>query len=183
MHYMEFHVLTDDPFYEILSHYPACVVDFSLIQSVSPHQGLDSHRAALDFSMRRLSDAGGANAPLWDYDVSRAQPQKISPQSFLSLTDASPQRGAPDPGAAGSGISYVQAFLFPPHGPDLPAAAFREINAALFPFGPERLEAYVWTTDWSGYFDEGREWWGTLCLSVYDSRLARYAVILASATD
>ena len=42
---------------------------------------------------------------------------------------------------------------------------------------------YEWTTDWSDYFDEGREWWGTLCLTVYDKTLGRFAVILASATD
>ena len=36
---------------------------------------------------------------------------------------------------------------------------------------------------WSDYFDEGREWWGALCLTVYDETLGRFAVIMASATD
>ena len=33
------------------------------------------------------------------------------------------------------------------------------------------------------YFDEGHEWWGALCLTVYDKTLDRFVVIMASATD
>lgn len=57
------------------------------------------------------------------------------------------------------------------------------MNAALFPNGTDQLEVYEWTTDWSDYFDEGHEWWGTLCLTVYDKSLDRFVVIMASATD
>ncbi|MBR5042424.1 MAG: hypothetical protein IKX67_04225 [Bacteroidales bacterium] len=32
-------------------------------------------------------------------------------------------------------------------------------------------------------FDEGHEWWGTLCLTVLDRTLDRIVVIMASATD
>ena len=63
------------------------------------------------------------------------------------------------------------------------SADFDRLNAALFPEGTEGLEVYEWTTDWSEYFDEGREWWGTLCLTVYDKGMDRFVVILASATD
>jgi len=56
-------------------------------------------------------------------------------------------------------------------------------NEALFPKGKEGLEVYEWTTDWTEYFDEGHEWWGTLCLTVYDKLLDRMVVIMASATD
>ncbi len=66
---------------------------------------------------------------------------------------------------------------------DYTDADFDRLNAALFPKGTDGLEVYRWTTDWSNYFDDGHEWWGTLCLTVYDKRMGRYAVILASATD
>ena len=39
------------------------------------------------------------------------------------------------------------------------------------------------TVDGAEYFDEGHEWWGALCLTVYDETLDRFAVIMASATD
>ena len=60
---------------------------------------------------------------------------------------------------------------------------FDRVNAALFPNGTNELEVYEWTTDWSDYFDEGHEWWGALCFTVYDKTLDRFAVIMASATD
>ncbi|MBR1842280.1 MAG: hypothetical protein IJ788_03280, partial [Oscillospiraceae bacterium] len=49
--------------------------------------------------------------------------------------------------------------------------------------GTDGLEVFEWTTDWSDYFDEGHEWWGALCFTVYDKTLDRFAVIMASATD
>ena len=80
-------------------------------------------------------------------------------------------------------MNYRKAFLKPPHTNSYSDADFYKINAALFPNGTGGLEVYEWTTDWSEYFDEGHEWWGTLCLTVYDKALNRFAVIMSSATD
>ena len=75
------------------------------------------------------------------------------------------------------------AFWESPHttgyGPD----EFHEVNSALFPEGTDELEIYEWTTDWSNYFDDGHEWWGTACWSIYDKRMRRYVVAMAEATD
>lgn len=60
---------------------------------------------------------------------------------------------------------------------------FELVNRTLFPEGTDMLEVYDWTTDWSNYFDAGREWWGTMCYSIYDQKTNRYAVIMASSTD
>ncbi|MBP5293222.1 MAG: hypothetical protein J6023_03735 [Clostridia bacterium] len=57
------------------------------------------------------------------------------------------------------------------------------MNRALFPKGTSGLEVYEWTTDWSDYFDDGHEWWGAVCYTVYDKLLERFVVIMASATD
>ena len=65
----------------------------------------------------------------------------------------------------------------------MPEEAVDQVNALLFPAGADDLEVYRWTTDWSNLFDDGREWWGTLCLTVYDWTLERFTVIMASATD
>ena len=80
-------------------------------------------------------------------------------------------------------LNYRGAFLHPPHGCRYTDADFDRVNAALFPNGTDGLEVYRWTTDWSDYFDDGHEWWGTLCLTVYDKSTGRFAVLLASATD
>lgn len=42
---------------------------------------------------------------------------------------------------------------------------------------------YEWTTDWSDFFDDGHEWYGACCWSVYDKTMNRYVVMLVSATD
>ena len=80
-------------------------------------------------------------------------------------------------------LNYRKAFLYPPHTNRYTDADFDRINAALFPNGTDSLEAYAWSTDWSDYFDDGHEWWGTLCITVYDRSADRFVVILASATD
>lgn len=80
-------------------------------------------------------------------------------------------------------LNYRKAFLYPPHENSYSGADFVKVNAALFPNGTGQLEVYEWTTDWSDYFDDGHEWWGTLCLTIYDKSLDRFDVILASATD
>ena len=84
---------------------------------------------------------------------------------------------------AGEQIPYWYAFLEPPQWFDCTPDDFRRVNDALFPQGTAELEVLEWTTDWSNYFDAGREWWGTACWSVYDRRLDRFAVLFASATD
>jgi hypothetical protein len=42
---------------------------------------------------------------------------------------------------------------------------------------------YEWTTDWSDYYDDGHEWYGACCWSIYDGSVNRYVVLLVSATD
>ena len=80
-------------------------------------------------------------------------------------------------------LNYRKAFLYPPHQNSYTGKDFVRVNAALFPNGTDGLEVYEWTTDWSDYFDEGHEWWGTLCLTVYDKTLDRFVVMMVSATD
>lgn len=80
-------------------------------------------------------------------------------------------------------LNYRKAFLCPPHGNSYTDSDFDRINSFLFPAGTASLEVFRWTTGWSEYFDEGNEWRGSLCLTVNDKTLDRFAVIMASATD
>jgi hypothetical protein len=60
---------------------------------------------------------------------------------------------------------------------------FQGVNQILFPNGTKDLTVLEWNTDWSDYFNEGHEWWGAACWSVYDHSLERFVIIMASATD
>ena len=159
----------EDPFYALMAQYPDCVIDFRLVRCAPLTARGEPHRTALALACRELLAGDGEDG--WRYDVNRARGRRIDAGALFS------------PEEPKQGLSYRGAFLHPPHGCAYTGADFDRVNAALFPRGTAGLEVYQWTTDWSDYFDEGREWWGTLCLTVYDKAMDRFAVLLASATD
>lgn len=158
----------EDPFFALLAEYPRCVIDYRIVPGRSSScRGCEAHRLALKQAFQTLSEDD------WEctYDLIAARGKQIGVGELFG-----PPREAED-------LNYRGAFLHPPHGVRYTDADFDRLNAALFPKGTDGLEVYRWTTDWSNYFDDGHEWWGALCLTVYDKRMGRYAVILASATD
>ena len=79
-------------------------------------------------------------------------------------------------------IPYWFAFLEPPHGNSYLKKDFIEFNEALFP-NKNHCEVYRWNDEFSNYFDEGKEWWGTGLWSVYDPIERTIVIIGASLTD
>ena len=178
------YALNDDPFFDVLARYPDCVVDYGLFRTDMPYRGEASHREALECAMRAFCGEDGE--PMWTGSADEAVASPMEINDLLSLPDAhkdGAQRAEYAKRTDGVAIPYREAFLLPPHGGNLRKADFLAVNRALFPCGTDGLTAYAWSTGWSDYFDDGREWWGTGCWSVYDARMDRYAVILASATD
>ncbi len=173
------YALNDDPFFDVLARYPDCVVEYGLFRSDAPYRGEASHREALECAMRAFCGEDGE--PMWTGSADEAVASPIAIHDLLSLPDA--QSAGCAKRTDGGTIPYREAFLLPPHGGNLREADFLAVNRALFPCGTDGLTACEWSTGWSDYFDDGREWWGTGCWSVYDARMDRYAVILASATD
>ena len=163
-------IIENDPFYEMPEKYPDCVIDYCLIKNEHSAVGYNAHRHALLLASGKLFLDENGEA-IWRYDVGKADAKRISANELFA------------PVAEGEKLNYRKAFLCPPYPCDYTDADFEIINALLFPSGKDGLEVYEWTTDWSEYFDEGREWWGTLCLTVYDKALDRFAVIMASASD
>ncbi len=198
--------LKDDPFYGIISRYDRCVIEYFLMEDDAPYRDKQSHREAVLFAMLRAAErsveedhvaevmrgkeAAGEPEP-WRYEMEKAEATLTDAASFLYLPEilrkGKNRRVEYDCGwkndGSGGRIPYWYAFLEPPHGTGYGPEDFRKINAALFPQGTDALEVYEWTTDWSEYFDDGHEWWGAACWSVYDRHLNRYAVLFASATD
>lgn len=191
--------LLNDPFYEVIGKYDRCIIDYCLIEDDVPHRGKSSHKDAILFAMlkvmeRDIDDRGkeaqGEPFP-WSLDMGKAQARQIDSAALLHgpeilRTDRAGQRfydcRLPDP-LKGEQIPYRYAFWETPqpsgYGPD----DFRRVNSILFPAGTDELEVYEWTTDWSNYFDDGHEWWGAACWSIYDGRMHRFIVIMASTTD
>ena len=163
-------LIEDDPFFALIDQYPDSVVDFCLVKNEHTARGREAHRFALIWACRKLFIDGDGEV-IWHYDAGRADAKQIGADALFAEEK---ENGA---------LNYRGAFLRPPHTNGYTDADFEGINAALFPNGTDGLEVYEWTTDWSEYFDEGREWWGTLCLTVYDASLDRFVIIMASATD
>ena len=161
-------VIEEDPFFEAVRQYPDSVVDFCLIKSSLPYDGVNSHWAALTRGALRLIAEDGDLA----FKPGSVKAKRISAEALFAPT-----------GEVGESLNYRTAFLCPPYPNGYTDKDFETLNDALFPKGRDRLEVYEWTTNWSDYFDEGHEWWGALCLTVYDKNADRFVVILASATD
>ena len=184
--------LLEDPFYEKIGAYKNCIIDYCLIADDKPYQGKPSHKNAILFAMLKVIERDiDEDLFPWSLDIGKAQAHEIDATALFHVpeilrTNRVGQRSydcsLPDP-LKGEQIPYWYAFWETPHpsgyGPD----DFREVNSVLFPEGTDQLEIYEWTTDWSNYFDDGCEWWGTACWSIYDKRLNRYIVIMASTTD
>lgn len=157
----------DEDFFSVLSDYPDCAVEYCILSAGSVYLGYESHREALKKAWTTQFSSGGE----WWGNPNLATGKSISVEEFLS---SDYEEGK---------LNYRKAFLYPPYQNNCTGRDFVRVNAALFPNGTDHLEVVSWTTDWSEYFDDGHEWWGALCLTVYDKSLSRFVVIMASATD
>ena len=112
-------------------------------------------------------------------------------------------RGASRTSTIQEGLAY--ALLNPPYGLRAPRAKWgrgasygpneqawmrttlrafcRDVLDLPDPRHTEHLRFLAWPTDWSTYFDAGKDWWGSFCWSVEHLERASITVIAASATD
>ena len=162
-------VVENDPALDLIASYPDCIVDYCLVRSDPGCKGRNEHWMALVWASVKLFVEDGGEV-IWHYDAAKADARQISVGELFAPVSE-------------EGMNYRKAFLRPPYPNGYTDADFDKVNQALFPNGTEGLEVFEWTTGWSEYFDEGHEWWGTLCLTVLDKTLDRIVVILASATD
>lgn len=163
-------IISDEKVASVLKEYPDIVVDYCIVKNEEFGRGRNAHWFALLWASRALF-IDDDDEVIWRSDVAKADGVPIGTGELFA------------PVAESGKLNYRTAFLRPPHENGYTNADFARVNTALFPKGTDGLEVYSWTTDWTEYFDEGREWWGTLCLTVYDKNLDRYVVIMASATD
>ncbi len=191
---MAVYELKDDPVYELLKQYPDVCIDYCVMKDTDDYHGTASQRESVEFAMKTFSADGEEDGPVWEYDMDKAaMVGKIEPADFFAMPGDHPKDADVHPDgivfssfphkADGKTIPYWFAFLNPPHGNSYTVDDLMKVNHALFPEGTEDLIIYEWSTDWSDYFDEGHEWWGACCWSIYDPKTSRYTVMMASATD
>lgn len=199
--------LITDRFYKEIEAYPDLVIDYCLIKDNQPYRGEASHKKAVLFAMEQISQRWQAIRGVpwyWENEILFAK--RISADELLWLPDkpykqtkygvTSYNKEIIKQESTGQRLPYWYAFLEPPHGTQfkiLPDGRkieheytiedFQGVNQILFPNGTKDLTVLEWNTDWSDYFNEGHEWWGAACWSVYDHSLERFVIIMASATD
>ncbi len=151
----------EEPKNQLLDKYPDLVIDLNIVYD--DKHDYQEHLKALKNTFEKLS--------IWRFDIKSAKGERIS--SFELFSNKC-EKG---------NLNYRDAFLNPPHKNYYTDKDFMNFNRELFPKGIDDLEVFKWNTDWSDYFDDGHEWWGTLCLTIYDKSLGRFIIIMASATD
>ena len=187
--------IDNDAFYEFIKQYDpdseyhlVGAVDYHLLCGDNPYEGIKSHREAL----RQVFDWLDRMDSLI-YDIDKAQPSPLDPQEFfycpnIVKTDYYGNvfydaEWKPDDENIGTTVPYWYALMEPVYGRRNRPEDFKKVNEVLFPNGTDKLDIYEWTTDWSDFFDDGHEWYGACCWSIYDKTLNRYVVMLVSATD
>ena len=183
-------------------------VDYHLLSDDKPYEGMKSHREALrsvfDWLMKQsMENKENARIMFGDdladklhplvYDIDKAQPSPLDPHAFFYcpnivkiVTYGSVFYDAewkPNDENFGTTVPYWYALMEPVHGRRNKPEDFKKVNEVLFPNGTDALDIYEWTTDWSDFFDDGHEWYGACCWSIYDKTQSRYVVMLVSATD
>jgi hypothetical protein len=121
------------------------------------------------------------------YGEARLTGDRISFRSFWGTDDVAWKPLGERTWAIPDVDGYKTAFFVPPHGlqgsADEHQRLFSQINRHLFGSCPEQAEIYLWSTDWSNYFDDGNEWWGAFYWTISPADSQRLIVIGASATD
>lgn len=178
------HELTDDPIYRILEEqYPRMLLDYVLLSADGAPKGKEGHKAAVIEALRVL-DRRERVGNLLVHPPMTLKPAKMccvreSPETLFLQVDRGSTAGSLPPEK-----TYWEAYMYQPYPHRYGLAGFEKINAVLFPVSTRQtLEVYRWSGNFSNYFDQGNEWWGTMLLSIFDPVLCRYVIIGASLTD
>lgn len=171
-----------------------CVFDFTLCRVTEQAAlGEATHRQALAGLFERIN----SRMLKHQADVVAKHPHYASyqwPELTVNLTDARPlklsQNKVVELTEAGGALE--RAFLDPPYKARLTVADFREWLAVLRLLPGEDVEVYDWVgnpdeeperSNWSSYFDEGKDWWGIWCLTAYNPQRGTLCALAASTSD
>ncbi len=166
--------LSDDIFYKEYEKYDECVLDYCIIKSDLDYNDEESHKKVVLFAMSKWSKVIKKKCNIdITFNIKKMKASRLKAKCFFEIANENKEESKP----------YWYLFLNPPHGCSYNIKDFEYINKLLFPKGFDNLEIFEWSTNWSNYFNDGLEWWGARCISIYDKNMKRFVVIGASATD
>lgn len=180
--------IEDHKIYRMLKgKYEQVAIDYVLLSDDEDYEGLETHRKAVfeAFNIINARKAAWNGVPISEPEAEKMQAVPVSMEEFLQLPDDAYYDSRPKGNRSFSiprPLTYWFAFLEPPYGVPYLKSDFVVFNDVLFP-NKEHCEAYRWNDDFSDYFDEGKEWWGTGLWTIYDGITGVMAVIGASLTD
>ncbi|WAJ38723.1 hypothetical protein OU800_05695 [Pseudomonas sp. GOM7] len=171
-----------------------CVFDF-VVMTLDPSTmpGEAEHRQALELLFESIQE----HARIWQQKVIAQDARHANchwPEWTTDLTKASSQpltTGAIRELSSEEGL-LCRAFRDPPYGTQLQVADFREWLQMLRLYPEEGMQVLDWVgnadaepqrSTWSDYFEDGKEWWGIWCLTLYNPRRRTLSALAASATD
>lgn len=174
--------LKDDIAYKKLNEkYIECELDYVLLSFEGEYKDAITHKKAVlkafDIFANRYRVGNRINPPRFTIDEDKMECKKITLDELLSENKYIRDDII-------NTKNYFRAFSDPPYGTPYTAEDFRKLNHMLFPeYFRNDMEVYIWNDDFSDYFDDGKEWWGTALWSVFDKAQQRFVIIGASLTD
>ncbi len=182
--------IIDDSIYTTLAKkYDELLLDYVLLSFDEEYLGKDSHKKAvieaISILNKRVRVGNNLNHPQFYIDEDKMLCTKYDIEDFFCDSNSSWENsGSAKVRVTPSHMTYWCAFSEPPYGVPYSKEDFQKINHALFPVQFRcDLEIYSWNDDFSNYFEDGKEWWGTALWSVYDKWMNRFVIIGASLTD
>ena len=121
------------------------------------------------------------------WDESKLSGRRVGLATFWGTDDVEPKPLDGGASTVPNVDGYKTAFFHPPYSlrakTDETVELFKGINRHVLGDDPERAEIFSWSTDWSNYFDGGREWWGAFYWTIRPANSSYIVVIGRSSTD
>ncbi len=180
--------LIDDSIYVTLTkRYDELLLDYILLSFDEEYCGKESHKKAVIEAISvlntRVRVGNSLKHPRFYVEEDKMCCTKYSIEDFFYDGNSSWEVSG-NIKIFPSYMTYWEAFFEPPYGVPYSKEDFHKINHSLFPVQfRSDLEIYSWNNDFSNYFDDGKEWWGTALWSVYDKWMNRFVIVGASLTD
>jgi hypothetical protein len=163
--------------------------DHDLLHRRAAHRFLDNCANAYFARAAEIDHEKYPMARLYNYkwDPGALDGTRITFDSFWGTDDVAPKQIDKLAWSIPNVDGYKTAFFHPPHGlrdgVDGNQTLFNDINRHIFGADPDSLLIWSWSTDCSGYFDPGHEWWGAYLWSLSSKNAQTVTLIGASTTD
>lgn len=178
--------ISEHGIYEMLENrFSRVGCDYVILSSDEEYRGMETHQKAVISAFEILNERFSDYGLSIDTETDKMTAVRSSVEELLEVpsddylaegkkSDRSYTVPAP--------IPYWYAFLEPPGGTPYGKSDFIEFNDILIP-DKDFVEVYRWNDDFSNYFDDGKEWWGTGLWSICDIKTGTFVIIGASLTD